>query len=171
MRDGDRIRLLHTIEGQDPGGDGTVPRPSATPLEYEDDQGATFSAERHASLQNDDHLLLQLTGVVTGNTINWAQFRAAVPMIDLSLDVDDLYSTADPVRVGARPEREATGELLAVAVDVETGEERARQVLAPGDDGWHEAELGPLPEGVYRVTAFGEGAVEPVTDLVTVLAD
>jgi Lecithin:cholesterol acyltransferase len=171
VRDGKRVKLLRTIEGEDPGGDGTVPRPSATPLEYEDDQGATFSAERHASLQNDDHLLLQLAGVVTGNTINWVQFRPAAPRIDLSLDVEDLYSAADPVRVRARPEREAAGELLAVAVDAETGDERARQVLVPGDDGWHEAELGPLPEGVYRVTAFGEGSVEPVTDLVTVLAD
>jgi hypothetical protein len=57
-----------------------------------------------------------------------------------------------------------------VAVDVETGEERARQPLAPGDEGWHEAELGPLPEGLYRVTAYGASSVEPVTDLVTVLA-
>jgi pimeloyl-ACP methyl ester carboxylesterase len=171
VRDGDRLKLLRTIEGQDPGGDGTVARPSATPLEYEDDQGATFSAERHASLQNDDHLLLQLAGVLTGNTIQWSAFKDAVPMIDLSLDIDDLYSAAEPVRVRARPEREATGELLAVVVDAETSEERARQTLAAGDDGWHEAELGPLPEGVYRVTAFGEGPVEPVTDLVTVLAD
>jgi pimeloyl-ACP methyl ester carboxylesterase len=171
VRDGDKVRLLRTIEGEDPGGDGTVPRPSATPLEYEDDQGATFSAERHASLQNDDHLLLQLAGVLTGNTIDWSQFRGAVPMIDLSLGVDDLYAVGDPVRVKARPKREVSGELLAVAVDVETGEARTRQTLEPGDDGWYEAELGPLPEGVYRVTAFGEGPVEPVTDLVTVLED
>ncbi len=33
-------------------------------------------------------------------------FRGAVPMIDLSLDVDDLYSTADPVLVRAQPERD-----------------------------------------------------------------
>jgi len=171
VRDGDKVRLLQTIEGEDPGGDGTVPRPSATPLEYEDDQGATFSAERHASLQNDDHLLLQLAGVLTGSTINWSQFRGAIPMIDLSLDVDDLYSAAGPLLVRVRPEREATGELLTVAVEAETGEERARQTLAPRDDGWYETELGPLREGVYRVTAFGEGPVEPVTDLVTVLED
>jgi hypothetical protein len=169
--EGDRVRLLRTIEGKDPGGDGTVPRPSATPLEYDDDRGATFSPERHASLHNDDHLLLQLAGVLTGNTIDWGAFREAVPMIDLSLDVDDLYPLADPLRIRVRPERETTGGLLAVATDAETGEERARQLLAPRDDGWHEAELGPLPEGVYRVTAFGEGSVEPVTDLVTVLAD
>jgi pimeloyl-ACP methyl ester carboxylesterase len=171
VRDGDRIKLLRTIQGHDPGGDGTVPRPSATPLELEDDQGATFSAEKHGSLQNDDHLLLQLAGVLTGNTIQWNVFKEAVPMIDLSLDVDDLYSTADPILVRAQPERETTAELLATAVDAETGEVRARHTLAPGDDGWYEAELGPLPEGVYRVTAYGEGPVEPVTDLVTVLAE
>ena len=171
VRDGHRVRLLRTIEGQDPGGDGTVPRPSATPLEFEDDQGATFSAERHASLQNDDHLLLQLAGVLTGNTIAWSLFRGAVPMIDLSLDVDDVCSPADPVSVRVRPERGPSGDLLAVAVDAESGDEQARQRLATADDGWYEAELGPLPEGLYRVTAFGAGPIEPVTDLVTVLAD
>jgi hypothetical protein len=36
------------------------------------------------------------------------------------------------------------------------------------DDGWYEAELGPLPEGVYRVSSLGS-SVEPVTDLVTVV--
>jgi pimeloyl-ACP methyl ester carboxylesterase len=170
-RKGDRVELLRTIRGEDPLGDGTVPRPSATPLEYEDDQGAAFSAERHASLQNDDHALLQLTGVLTGNTIHWGRFRGVVSMIDVSLDVDDLYSTSDPIVVRARPEDDPIEPLVVVAVDVETGEERAKQPLQPRDDGWYESELGPLPEGVYRVTAFGGGTVEPVTDLVTVLAE
>jgi hypothetical protein len=68
-------------------------------------------------------------------------------MINLSLDVDDLYPLADPVRIRVRPERETTGGLRAVATDVETSEERARQPLAPCDDAWEEAELGTLPEG------------------------
>jgi hypothetical protein len=170
VRDGDRVRLLQTIAGEDPGGDGTVPRPSATPLEYETDAGAAYSAERHASLQNDDHVLLQLTGVVTGSAIEWSLYRRVVPMIDLALDVDDVYDTAEPVVVRARPDREPRDGLMSVAVDVESGEERARQPLVERDEGWHEAELGPLPEGVYRVTAYGASSVEPVTDLVTVLA-
>lgn len=170
IRDGDRVTLLKTLGGEDPGGDGIVPRPSASPLEYETDAGAAYSAERHASLQNDDHVLLQLTGVVTGTAINWAQYRQAVPMIDLAMDLDDLYTPTDPVVVRARPDREPRDGLMAVAVDVETGEERGRQPLVPGDEGWHEAELGPLPEGLYRVTAYGASSVEPVTDLVTVLA-
>jgi pimeloyl-ACP methyl ester carboxylesterase len=171
VRDGERIKLLRRIGGDDPGGDGTVPRPSATPLELEDDEGAAFSGERHASLQNDDHVLLQLTGVLTGNTIDWQRFRGVVRMIDLSLDVDDVYSPSEPIVVRAQPERDPSEALVAIAVDVETGEEPARRALARKDDGWYEAELGPLPEGVYRVTAFGAGTVEPVSDLVTVLAE
>jgi pimeloyl-ACP methyl ester carboxylesterase len=167
---GNGVKLLRTIRGEDPGGDGTVPRPSATPLEFEDDQGAAFSAERHASLQNDDHVLLQLTGVLTGNAINWSQFRDAVRMIDVSVDIGELYSESDDVAVRARPDREPANELAAVAVDVASGEEQARRQLTRREDGWHEAELGPLPEGVYRVTVFGDGAVEPATDLVTILA-
>jgi hypothetical protein len=171
VREGERVKALRTIDGDNPEGDGTVPRPSATPLEYEDDQGAAFSAERHASLQNDDHVHLQLTGVLTGNAIDWSRFRDAVPAIDVSLDVDDLYSPSDPVVVRARPDRESPEGLLAVAVDVETGEERARRPLAEREDGWHEAELGPLAESVYRVTVLGAGRVEPVTDLVTVAGE
>jgi pimeloyl-ACP methyl ester carboxylesterase len=171
VRDGNRIKLLRTIMGHDPGGDGTVPRPSATPLEYEDDEGATFSAERHASLQNDDHLLLQLAGVATGNTIRWTLFRDAVPMIDLSLDVEDVYAADEPVAVRVLPENAAAGALSVLAADAETGAVRTRETLAQADDGWYEAKLGRLPEGLYRVTAFGQGAVEPVTDLITVLAE
>ena len=147
-----------------------VPRPSATPLEYETDPSAAYSAERHASLQNDDHLLLQLTAVVTGSAINWSNYRGAVPMIDLALDLDDLASPLEPVRVRARPDRESRVALMAVAVDIETGEELAREPLVPNVEGWHEAELGPLPEGLYRITAYGASSVESVTELVTVLA-
>lgn len=171
VRDGDRVKLLKTIAGEDPGGDGTVPRPSATPLEYVDDKGAAFSAEKHASLQNDDHALLQLTGVLTGSAIDWSRFRGAVPTIDLSLEVDDLYSAAEPIVVRALPDEDPADELVAVAVDVESGERRAQVRLARRDDGWYGVELGPLPEGVYRVTALGAGAVDPVTDLVTVLTE
>jgi hypothetical protein len=115
--------------------------------------------------------VLQLTGVLTGNAIAWQLYREVVQMVDLALDVDDLYSPFEPVVVRAQPDSDSVEALVAVAVDVESGEERARKPLAPSDEGWHAAELGPLPEGVYRITAFGGEAVEPVSDLVTVLTE
>jgi hypothetical protein len=54
-------------------------------------------------------------------------------------------------------------------VDVETGVS-TRTTLTKGGDGWHVGELGPLAEGVYRLTAFGSGAVEPVSDVFAVLS-
>ncbi len=170
-RDGDRVRMARTIAGEDPGGDGTVPRPSATPLELQDDRGAAFSAERHASLQNDDHVLLQLTGVLSGSAIDWTRYRGAVPMIDVALDVPDLVPPTDPLLVRARPDRDPDGGLVVRAVEVAGAAAPVDRPLARRDDGWHEAELDGLPEGLYRVTVMGAGAVEPVTDLVTVLAE
>ena len=38
-------------------------------------------------------------------------------------------------------------------------------------DGSHAADLRPLPEGTYRLTAFGAGRIEGVTDLFAVLGD
>jgi pimeloyl-ACP methyl ester carboxylesterase len=171
VADGQRIRLLRTIGGDDPGGDGTVPSPSATPIEHEGAGPPAYSAERHASLQNDDHNLLQLYGVLSGIEIDWGRFKDAVPMNDVSLDVDDLYTPTEPIVVRARPDREPLHDLMVMAVDVESGVERARQPLVARDAGWYEAALGPLPEGVYRVTVYGSTSVEPVSDLVTVLAE
>ena len=166
----DGVELLKTYEGDDLVGDGTVPRVSATPLEFEHEENAMYAAERHASLQNDDHVLLQLTGVVSGIPIDHGRFRDAVPQTGLALDVEDVYGATDPIAVRVRPDGDPQGALVVVAEDVATGEERVRRQLRDGGDGWLAAELGPLPEGTYRVTALGSAAVEPVTDLVTVFA-
>ena len=127
-----------------------------------------YGAERHASLQNDDDVLFQLTGILTQPTFDPADYRDVSGKVGQSLDVEDWFTTSDPIQVRARPREDPGGVLVAVAVNAETGEERVRRPLAQADDGWYEAELGPLPEGVYRVTSLGAG-VEPVTDLVTVV--
>jgi pimeloyl-ACP methyl ester carboxylesterase len=168
VRDGDRVRLLRRRGQDDLKGDGTVPRPSATPVELEGEGNAIYGAERHASLQNDDDVLFQLTGILTQPSFNPRDYRDAAAKVGQSLDVEDWFSTADPIQVRVRPHDDPGGLLIAVAADAETGEERVRRQLAQADDGWYEAELGPLPEGVYRVTSLGS-SVEPVTDLVTVV--
>ena len=56
-------------------GDGTVPRPSATPREFERHQNEIYGAERHASLQNDDDVLFQLNGILTQPSFNPGDYR------------------------------------------------------------------------------------------------
>jgi hypothetical protein len=45
----------------------------------------------------------------------------------------------------------------------------AEGAFLPTSDGWQEVTLKPLPPNVYRVTVTGGPAVDPVTDIFTVL--
>jgi hypothetical protein len=172
---GDGVQLIHSYDGEDIGGDGTVPRVSATPIEVEHEENAMFAAQRHASLQNDDPVLAQLAGILSGLHLDLAAFRAPAT-VGLSLDVDDVYEAGEPVTVKARPERESTNALLAVVEDASQPPdsqhpvELARAPLRPSGDGWHSVELPPLPEGAYRVTVLGSGMVEPVADVFAVVS-
>ena len=168
-KDGDKVTLIRSHGGEDLGGDGTVPRPSATPAEFERLENAIYTAERHASLQNDDDVLFQLHGILTQPAFDPKNYRAAAGKVGQSLDVEDWIDPAEPLVVKARPLEDPGGLLVAVAEDVETGQEVARQRLREADDGWYEAEL-TLSEGLYRVSSMG-GNVEPVTELVTVVGE
>jgi pimeloyl-ACP methyl ester carboxylesterase len=168
---GDGVTLLRSRDGKDSGGDGTVPRISATPAEVEREANAMFASERHASLQNEDAVLLQLRGVLSGLDVDFPGFRDAFPSIGLGLDLDDLYEAGEPVTVRVHPQEEPAESLRVQVCDAGSNEEVARETLTPTDNGWHKAELRPLQEGTYRLTVFGSGRVEPVTDLFVVLGE
>jgi pimeloyl-ACP methyl ester carboxylesterase len=167
-KDGDKVTLIRSHDGEDLGGDGTVPRPSATPAEFERLENAIYAAERHASLQNDDDVLFQLNGLLTQPSFNPKDYRDATGKIGQSLDIEDWVDPGEPLLVRAKPLGDPGGLLVAAVEDVETGQEVARQRLREAGDGWYEAELA-LTEGLYRVSSMG-GNVEPVTDLVTVVS-
>jgi pimeloyl-ACP methyl ester carboxylesterase len=166
------IALVRELDGHDAGGDGTVPRVSATPAELEHEANAMFASERHASLQNEEAVLLQMRGVISGVNVDFPSFRDAFPTIGLGLEIEDSYATGEPIRVRARPEEEPTDPLFVRIANTETNAEVVSETLRPSaDEGWYEAELAPLPEGTYRATAYGSGRVEPVTDLFAVLGE
>jgi pimeloyl-ACP methyl ester carboxylesterase len=157
--DGSEVEILRTYRGEDRGGDGTVPRDSATPIELPNEEGATFAAERHASLQNLDSALVQLAGVLSGR--DTSGFRG-LPMTRVGLDVDDLYGADERIEVRVRSE-DRSAQLVVRVVD-ERGTEVARTELARGIDEWRRVELGPLPGGTYRIGIDGGPLVHPVGD-------
>jgi pimeloyl-ACP methyl ester carboxylesterase len=164
VRAGDTVEVLRRYRGEDRDGDGTVPRDSATPVELEHEEGAMFAAERHATLQNMDPVLVQLAGVLTGR--DTSAFRD-VPKSGLGLDLEDAYATDEPVAIRVRSEDEAA-ELDAVVVEAETGRGVAATSLQPGLDEWREAEVPPIPAGTYRLTVSGGPLVQPVSDVFVV---
>jgi hypothetical protein len=183
-----RVTLLDTWPDQpdtaeDHGGDGTVPRFSATPVDKEDDSGAFFSGTRHASLQNADGVLTHVFRVLT--TLRPGAFRGERPTEPVALEVDDVYGADEPVRIRLRPA--TPGAILRVelealthvsATDSTSPEPPPASGLPPsraslvagleveGAEDWTVVDLPPQVPGCYRVTVSGD--VEPASDLVVV---
>jgi len=166
--DGHAVKLLRSRDGKDEDGDGTVPRVSATPIEVAREANAMFAAQRHASLQDDQGVLVQLDALLTGLTLDTSAIRA-LPAVDLSLDIEDAYTALEPVQVRARPQAHVLDPIEAVVEDVE-GREVGRVRLLLRDDDWYDGEVPPLPPGAYRVTATGNN-MKPVTDVFAVFPE
>jgi len=161
-RDG-QVTALRSYRGEDLGGDGTVPRVSAFPLEAAEESAAMYASTRHASLQNADAVLTQVRGWLTGAQLG--HFRAGAA-VSLSLDLEDAYPAAMGVQATVLPS-EATADLVATLEWV-TGPGRAVppvSVTLPVQDGPRDIRISPPAPGCYRLTVTGANDVEPVSDL------
>jgi pimeloyl-ACP methyl ester carboxylesterase len=158
------ITLLRAIGGKDDSGDGTVPRISATPLELSSAHREIFVSEVHASLQNFDAALVQLTGVLTGTQIDLSGFNFAPRTI--SLDLDDVYPT-NAITIRAAP----SGEAPVVARLIGTAPGAPMRELPLYQVGEMYEGTTSLPPGPYRVTVsalFAEGPIS-ATDVILVV--
>jgi pimeloyl-ACP methyl ester carboxylesterase len=158
------VTVLQTYDGNDLGGDSTVPRPSATPIELGDQPNAMYVVEKHGSLQNAQGVREHLLGLLT-QVPDLGSFRDA--RAGLRLEIDDLFAADEPVALSVQA-RARNLDLVAEVVDSATGAPVAPPArLTRGADERHTLELAPLPEGSYRVTVHGGGSSEPLAQPVT----
>jgi hypothetical protein len=158
--------MLRSLEGSDDGGDGTVPRVSATPLELRGMFREIYAAEMHGSLQNSPGGLANLTGAL----IQPAPLHAALDDVadtGIRLDVDDVVEAGAPVTVRARA---AGGDaaIEAVLTNTETRETRRGSLQQEPESEWRSEKFDLYP-GTWRVQVSSESH-SPVTDLVAVAA-
>lgn len=152
------------------GGDGTVPRVSATPIELSDDERETFFGERHAALQNNEYALddvrerikqLQSKGLgeIQGT---WRAGKRPV----ISLGLEDLYLRDEPVVLHATVLGGAVSGLIA-RIESGAGGTTDHPFVA-GALEWT-LRLDGLPAGLYRVrvrsAAGGETQPTAVRDV------
>ena len=164
---GGTVTMKSELAGDDDGGDGTVPRVSATPIELSDAEREVYATESHAALQHVDAVLVQLAGLLTWKPLG--AYRGS-PFDGLRLEVDDVISPLQPVEVGIA----TAAPILNVGVlleNVDTGDrfERRGEVT----EGLAKLVLSPIPAGLYRISARdldGTG-VKPVHDLLVVSDD
>lgn len=156
------VEMLKEYGGEDMGGDGTVPRVSATPLELSEAGRDMFAAERHASLQNNDAVWAQVQGILETGRLKLTTFREA--QIKLSVELDDAYSSTEPFHLQARGDQLDIPPLTAKITRLEDGTKQTVK-LKPAADDWQTLETKPLTSGTYRVVVYGDTKVVPVTDV------
>jgi pimeloyl-ACP methyl ester carboxylesterase len=161
--------LMSEPDGPDHGGDGTVPRVAAMPLEERHQVRAMYSPTSHSSLQNAFEVLAHVEGLITGQHLALDKYRDSLfgssPSM-LSLSIEDAFAHDEPVVVRVRPSVEPVS-LRAYVSNVKTAESFSAP-LVRGPDGMHEGTLPPLPPGLYRVSVKGGPEVIPVSDVFAV---
>lgn len=161
----DKVVLLNTYKEEVLGGDGTVPRVSAVPIERSDDPDAIYAATQHGSLQNADPVLANLIGILSGINLDLRAFRKRD--VHVALEVEDVYFVGEPITVRARPSKE--GVALKATLWMRGQGAAASMLMKAGDGDWLVGEFAPPAAGVYRVTIEGVD-VETAEDCFVVVA-
>ena len=146
------------------GGDGTVPRLSAIPIELSEASRETFLAEKHGSLQNNRRVLADLgERLKQMQTSDLSKIRAAEisPMVEerpaITLELDDLYLADEPVKLRAKlinmSESDGPPRARIEPVDREVSPIEGAFETRKDEDGWvfTREDLAP---GLYRVKVW-----------------
>lgn len=164
---GDGVESLQTYKGETMlGGDGTVPRLSATPIELSDAGVERFVACPHASLQNFDPVRVQMRASV--QDIDISELKAA-PSQAVALDLPDACLANESFVARARCAG-CAGPIPARLFHIETGTETGCEFGAVADgEGWRHLETGGLAPGTYRIRVETGAVAEPIEDVFVVL--
>jgi hypothetical protein len=161
---GESLVMLQTYNGEELGGDGTVPRFSAIPREMSQNPSAMYAATQHGSLQNADAVIDDLVGLLSGLGINLMTFKELRIHNPVALEVDDVFFANEQVLVRARPKiTDNNLEMRASLWRRSDSHPQAEQALQAIGGGWHQANFDRLEAGVYRVMVTGP-EVEMVED-------
>ena len=159
---GMQVKALRAYRGTDLSGDGTVPRPSSHPPEWEHERSSIFVPQTHAMLQSTASILTQIFGALTGQL---GRFMGGAA---ISIAIPDLVEIGDSVHVEAVSKDGDSTLPLHVVCQGEDGQHYGVPILmrATGD-GIYRAKIDGLPTGAWRVTvqsATPTRSVEPVSD-------
>ena len=159
------LTLLQSYDGEDMGGDGTVPRVSGTPIERSDAAREVYAAETHGAIQNADGTLANLHGVLTRDALDLRRFQRASDAATLTLALDDVVMPGDALVVRARAS-DGNAKLQVTLTPLAGGVVVEDTLMRDGNDGWQRGDFA-LTGGAWRVTAHANGATS-VSDLVIV---
>lgn len=164
--DGATLEMLRSLGGRDLKGDGTVPRPSAIPLELTQ-QSASYVATTHSALQRDDGALGHVRGVLTEADIDLSKFRE-VGVGTLGLDLQHAYAADRAVEISAVAS-DYVQSIPGRITRLDAAQEETTITLRPAGGDKYVGSV-KLPAGLYRVNVAEQG-FHPVSDVFLVLEE
>lgn len=161
LRNG-KIEPIRGYKGEDKSGDGTVPRPSSHPPEWNDEGPSVFVSQSHAVLQSTDSILTQIFGRLTGNH---GRFMGGT---GICLEIPAVVEAGNTVPVDVVSQDGNQTLALHVVCHGEDGKPRGNpKVMKSLGDGRYHAKLDDLPDGAYSITvrsATPARPIDPVSD-------
>jgi hypothetical protein len=146
---GEFIEPVNRYKGEDKGGDGTVPRPSAHPPEWESEVNPgpiLWAAQLHATLQETEGVHAQLYGLLTSGRLG-----AWMGGEQIGMEVPDLVTIGEPLEVVVTA-KDPTLALNATVTPHDTQEPIAEpKLLTSHGDGRYGTRFTELPPGTYQV--------------------
>ncbi len=161
--EGETVRFVQALRGDDVGGDGVVSRPSALPL-VADERYAHYVSERHGSLHRNEEVLDYLRNLVRGGSTGDV-YRSVRRGSQLSVVIDDAFVVGEPIEfriVGDDLEKARS-----YVEDVDSGARHPVR-LQRSEGGAFEGFSSPLPQGTFRVVALDADSSQSATDLFVV---
>ena len=165
-RDG-RLEGLNGLDGTDWAGDGTVPRVSSHPTEWQSDADAATFGQQHATLQSDTSVHRQLFAILTASQIQ--AFADSENLI--GLDLPPVVHAGEPLPVRVASISGDTSLPLRAHVLNELGKEIAYRLMRNVGEGRYEAVFDKVAPGqvfVRIASATPRRAIDPVTGVTVV---
>ena len=160
-----------TFESDDPqgpsDGDGTVPRPSATPLELQGTEAELFVSEIHGSLQNSDSVITQVRSQLKDSQYDWKRYRSVGRNPSMSVP-DVVIAGSDLDLSGALDLEKFSDEMEIEVTEAYSGRAIGKPTIMVDKSGTYRATMQIPSVGILRVRARFARRASP--DLVT-LAD
>ena len=155
-----------TPGGRDDRGDGTVPRDSATPPEWNNPTRAKAVAQRHASMQLAASVQTELDVILTDAP------RLMTGRIQIGMRLPGAVAAGEPFAVTVDG---PSGLGLAAVVSPLHGSDAPFRTRAKTAGGLYHMQIGPLAAGLYDVTisrsSSGATPVEDISDTVLVYSE
>jgi hypothetical protein len=153
------VQMLQAYRGKDDGGDGTVPRLSAHPPEWEEESAGPplYAAQRHESLQESEDVYTQLWGLLTSGHLGRLMGGEKVGMT-----IPDLLSVGEPLEVRVIADDHSLA-LKATVTPHDAGEPVTEpRLLTNQGEGRYGTRFLNLPAGTYQVTVSSAVANRPI---------